>query len=196
MQPYDPIHQNYGRAYPKIGSWGITSKSNVSPELYTYFQVDKFGMQIQSPLEIVFKFNKYREVKPYVPVLDSFDFEGYSYKSPSAPTPNVSNALYTIKLYLSQEDYFIRGSQASFYSTDIRSNTLGIYYRVKFSTAIEYCTLAEIETMLNLGSANPASTPVDMSDLPYVTLTVDFSTLEGVKTGSSTRCFAWPKIEL
>ena len=30
-------------------------------------------------LQLVFKFNKYREVKPYVAVLDSFDFDYVSY---------------------------------------------------------------------------------------------------------------------
>ena len=43
-------------------------------------------------LDIIFKFYKYRDVKPYVPVLDSFAFSGNIYKSPSPPVPDDSEA--------------------------------------------------------------------------------------------------------
>ena len=62
------------------------------------------------PLEIVFRFNKYREVKPFVPALDSFDFDGTSYKSPSPPTYDVADVKYVIKLYYNIDHYTIRGT--------------------------------------------------------------------------------------
>ena len=43
-------------------------------------------------LDIIFKFYKYRDVKPYVPVLDSFAFSGTIYRSSSPPVPDDSEA--------------------------------------------------------------------------------------------------------
>ena len=62
-------------------------------------------------------------------------------------------------------------------------------------TELVYCSLDEIVTMMNLGSAVSTADP-DMSELPYVTITIKYTTLEGVKADGATRCFAWPKIEL
>ena len=94
----------YGQAYPKMGSCDITDTSNadgyISP---SSFKVSAFGVTTYTPLEFVFKFNKYREAKPYVPFLDSIDFSGVSYQSPNAPGPDETQAKYTIKLYLQRE---------------------------------------------------------------------------------------------
>ena len=46
-------------------------------------------------LQLVFKFNKYREVKPYVAVLDSFSFDEVNYR-PSGATVDVLNASYRV----------------------------------------------------------------------------------------------------
>ena len=81
---------------------------------------------------------------------------------------------------MNEDAHFIRGTQVSFYSTDNRSNTFGIYYRVKPNTQLTYCSLAEIETMMNLNSADTSTDP-DMSELPFVTITIKYTTLEGVK---------------
>ena len=48
----------------------------------------------------MFKFYKYRDVKPYVPVLDSFAHSNSIIKAPSAPTPDVSEAQYVVSLVL------------------------------------------------------------------------------------------------
>ena len=62
------------------------------------------------------------------------------------------------------------------------------------NTHLVYCSLTEIETMMNLGSPD-SSTDADMSELPYVTITIKYTTLEG-ENSAGVRCFAWPKIEL
>ena len=59
--------------------------------------------------------------------------------------------------------HIIRGSQVSFYSTDSRSNTFGIYYRVKFNPNIQYCSLSEIKNMIDFGSPDINAIPADMS---------------------------------
>lgn len=71
-----------GQAYPKIGSCGITTTNNaeagfISPSSFKVANAS--GDYSYTPLELVFKFNKYREAKPYVPFLDSIDVKGVSY---------------------------------------------------------------------------------------------------------------------
>ena len=67
-----------GEVYPKSGC-----NSNMVNLSSGTIRVNDFD-HIYTPaspyaLQLVFKFNKYREVKPYVAVLDSFDFNNVSY---------------------------------------------------------------------------------------------------------------------
>ena len=51
---------------------------------------------------------------------------------------------------------------------------------MKKFTELVYCGVNEIATMMNLGSADSTTDP-DMSELPYVTITIKYTTLEGEK---------------
>ena len=80
-----------GDIYPNSGC-----DSNIvnlpSGKIYTY-EFEPNGLptsmtEYPFALQLVFKFNKYREVKPYVAVLDSFNFKNIFHR-PSGATTDV-----------------------------------------------------------------------------------------------------------